>query len=269
MSQGSPFELTGKRIFITGGAGFLGTHFVHALSAAGADVVIGERAESMQAAHALAAEVHEQYGKKGEVVEIDVRSEESVNTVIDLLFSASSVDVVINNAAIDPKFDPSASANDRTFENYSEEAMKESVDVNMLGYWRVSKAAVRNMLKIGKGNIINISSIYGVTVPHQDIYPEGTQKPVDYGMTKSAVQYLTRYIAGTYGKQGIRSNALVLGGVYKGHDDEFVKKYGQYSMMGRMTLPEEVGAPLVFLVSDASQGVTGHLLAVDAGWSAW
>lgn len=254
----SQFDLTGKVILITGGSGFLGQHFVDALAEAGAKVVITDRQEP------------ESLQESVEFIEVDVTSQESVDELFSSVIKKhKKVDVVINNAAIDPKFDPKADQNEKIFENYPEELMKQSVDVNMLGYWRVAKSAVTEMLKQGSGNIINISSIYGMTVPHQDIYPEGTQKPVDYGMTKSAIQYLTRYIATTYGKEGIRSNALVLGGVFKGHDDEFVKKYSQHTMLGRMTKTDDVGAPLVFLASDASKGMTGHLMAVDAGWGAW
>lgn len=258
------FDLTGKTVILTGGAGWLAEYFTKDLVAAGAQVVLTDVNEQ-----ALATRV-EQFPERVSGIVMDVTKQESVDaTFAAIIEQVKKIDIVINNAAIDPKFDPNADANTKHFENYPEEAMRQSVEVNMLGTWRVSKAAVKHMLEMGDGNIINISSIYGVTVPHQHIYPEGTQKPVDYGMTKSGIQYLTRYIAATYGKQGIRANALVLGGVEKGHEESFMQQYGSHTMLGRMTEKEEVGAPLVFLASDASRGMTGHLLTVDAGWSAW
>ncbi len=270
------FDLTGKNILLTGGSGFLAEYFAMALAEAGADLAL-TYSRNKEKAEELADKVKAAHGTQAIVLPMDVTDQAGVDQAFeDVINKLGGVDVVINNAAIDPKFDPQSSANDRLFENYPEEAMQQSVQVNMLGPWRVAKTAVRHMLQSGdahqiggRGNIINISSIYGVVPPHQDIYPAGTQKPVDYGMTKAAAQYLTRYIAATYGQQDIRSNALIVGGVLKGHDEEFQKKYGQYSMFGRMTLPEEVGAPLVFLASDASQGTTGHLLTVDGGFSAW
>lgn len=268
-AQGKPFSLTGKKILLTGGSGFLAEHFAMALAQAGADIAL-TYGRNKDKAQQLAEKVKTTHGTQAYTFSMDVTDQKSVDEGFTAAQKAlGGIDVVVNNAAIDPKFDPGSNANDRLFENYPEEAMQQSVQVNMLGPWRVAKTAVHYMLEVGNGNIINISSIYGVVSPHQDIYPTGTQKPVDYGMTKAAVQYLTRYIAATYGKQGIRSNALVIGGVLKGHAEEFQKKYSQYSMLGRMTLPEEVGAPLVYLASDASRGTTGHLLAVDGGFSAW
>ncbi|MBI1833409.1 MAG: SDR family oxidoreductase [Candidatus Andersenbacteria bacterium] len=257
------FDLHGKVILVTGGAGFLAEHFVTSLLEAGAKVALADIA--LKAVQARAQKLRENVVP----VHMDVTKQDSVDEAFAAVIKEfGRIDVVVNNAAIDPKFDPNSSANTKVFENYPEEAMEQSVDVNMLGTWRVSKAAVKHMLESGGGNIISISSMYGLSVPHQDIYPEGTQKPVDYGMTKAAIQYLTKYIAGTYGQKNIRANALVLGGVFKNHDDAFVEKYAKYTMLGRMTDPAEIGAPLVFLASEASKGMTGHLLVVDAGWSA-
>lgn len=257
-------NLKNKTVLLTGGAGWLAEHFTKSLVDAGAKVVLVDVDKDAVAQRAA------MFGDSAVGMQMDVTKDEEVASVFATAIDAfGSIDVVVNNAAIDPKFDPNVQANTSSFEQYPDEMMRQSIEVNMLGAWRVSKAAVKHMLSAGGGNIVTISSIYGVTVPHQDIYAEGTQKPVDYGMTKSAIQYMTRYIAATYGKQGIRANALVLGGVFKGHDDKFVEKYSQHTMLGRMTQVDEVGAPLVFLASDASKGMTGHLLAVDAGWSAW
>lgn len=256
--------MTNKVVFLTGGAGWLAEYFTKSLVDAGAKVVLADVNDSALQNRAS------QFGDNVATVVMDVTSQASVDEAFTKAIEMfGDIDVVINNAAIDPKFDPGAKANTSHFENYPEEAMRQSVEVNMLGAWRVSKTAVAHMLSKGAGNIIAISSMYGVSVPHQEIYPEGTQKPVDYGMTKSALQYMTKYIAATYGKQNIRANTLVLGGVFKGHNDEFVKKYSTHTMLGRMIDVDEIGAPLVFLASDASKAMTGHLLSVDAGWTAW
>ena len=244
-------DLKNKIILITGGKGFLGEYFVQALTSAGAIVIT--------------ADIHPEAD-----VQMDVTSTESIKAAFsDVLATRSRIDVVVNNAAIDPKFDGNADQNAKQFENYPEELIQKSLDVNLLGYTLVAQEAVRHMLSQKSGNIINVSSIYGLVGPDQSIYPEGTQKPVDYFITKGGVVMLTKFLATTYGSKGIRANTLTLGGVFKGHNEEFTSKYGAQTPLGRMANPEEVGGPLVFLASDASNYMTGANLIVDGGWTAW
>lgn len=244
-------NLSNKVVVITGGAGFLGEYFVKSLQEAGATVIATDR------------------GEKADVV-LDVTNKESIVSAFDTIIAKhGKIDVVVNNAAIDPKFDASADKNAALFENYPEDLLKKSLEVNLLGYTLVAQEAVRRMLPQQYGNIINVSSIYGVVGPDQNIYPEGTQKPVDYFITKGGVVMLTKFLATTYGNKGIRANTLTLGGVFKGHGKEFTDKYGARAPLGRMAQPEEVGGPLVFLASDASSYMTGANLVVDGGWTAW
>ncbi len=245
-------DLTNKVILITGGTGFLGTHFSRALQDAGAQVIITSR------------------DGDGGGIALDVTKKESITSAFQQAIDQHGrIDTVINNAAIDPKFEAGADKNDKKFENYPEELLRQSLEVNLLGYTLVAQEAVKHMLKAGKGNIINISSIYGVTGPDQRIYPEGTQKPVDYFITKGGVVMLTKFLATTYGPKGIRANTLTLGGVFNEHDEAFQTQYGNRTPLGRMAKPEEVGGPLVFLASDASSYMTGANLIVDGGWTAW
>lgn len=244
-------DLQNKVILITGGKGFLGEYFTTALRDAGATVVISD--------------VHPKAD-----VQMDVTNKESIKSAFDtVIASHGKIDVVVNNAAIDPKFDGSADQNAKLFENYPEELIRKSLDVNLLGYTLVAQEAVRHMLAQQSGNIINVSSIYGMVGPDQGIYPNGTQKPVDYFITKGGVVMLTKFLATTYGSKGIRANTLTLGGVFKEHGKDFTDKYGARTPLGRMANPEEVGGPLVFLASDASSYMTGANLIVDGGWTAW
>jgi NAD(P)-dependent dehydrogenase (short-subunit alcohol dehydrogenase family) len=254
----STHDLTGKVVLLTGAAGFLGSYFVRALREAGATVMATDIAQG--------AEVH-----------LDVTDQSSVDAVFhEVLQEHNRIDVVINNAAINPKFDADAPQNVLTFVDYPEEAMRASVEVNLLGAWRVCKTAVKHMLEQSpspkasasqRGNIVNIASFYGVTPPRQEIYREGTEKPVDYAITKAGLIMLTRQIASQFGRQGIRANALAPGGVRNKQDDEFQRRYSVNTSLARMTEPEEIADALVFLVSDASRGMTGETLIVDSGWS--
>lgn len=251
MHKQSPFQLDKKVVVITGGTGFLGTHFTDALKQAGATVITTDIGGTPD-------------------ISLDVTDKESISSAFHtILKKHSTIDVVINNAALDPKFDAAASKNDKVFENYPEELLNNSLDVNLKGYVLVAQEAIKHMLKQGHGNIINISSIYGVVGPDQRIYPNGTQKPVDYFITKGGVVMLTKFLATTYGDKGIRANTYTLGGVFKNHDEAFQKSYGSRVPLGRMAQPDEVGAPLIFLASDASGYMNGANLIVDGGWTAW
>ncbi|MDA1168940.1 MAG: SDR family oxidoreductase [bacterium] len=244
-------NLSKKIVVITGGSGFLGEYFTKALQEAGATVIATDRSG-------------------GAEIQLDVTSKASISSAFDAVIAKhGKIDVVVNNAAIDPKFDASADKNAALFENYPEELLKKSLDVNLLGYTLIAQEAVKRMLVQKSGNIINVSSIYGIVGPDQGIYPEGTQKPVDYFITKGGVVMLTKFLATTYGSKGIRANTLTLGGVFKDHGKEFTDKYGARTPLGRMANPEEVGGPLVFLASDASSYMTGANLIVDGGWTAW
>ncbi len=245
----SSIDLSGQVILLTGGGGFLGNYFVKVLKAANATVIATDITKFVDKI-------------------LDVRNQNSVDQVFaDIMRDLGRIDTVINNAAIDPKFDTKAKKNSHTFINYPEEAMQLSIDTNLLGAWRVSKTAIRYMLAQGHGNIVNVASFYGLTPPRQEIYPAGTEKPVDYSITKAGIIMLTRHLASQFGRQGIRANALAPGGVLNNHAEEFQQKYAEHTSFGRMNTPEEVADALLFLVSDQSRGMTGEVLTVDAGWS--
>jgi len=240
-----------KVILITGASGFLGQHFTAALKKAGGTVITTDINDKCN-------------------LNLDVTDPVSINTAFNqVITDHGRLDVVVNNAALDPKFDPSANQNSQLFENYPDELLRQSLDVNLRGYVLVAQAAIKQMLKQASGHIINISSIYGLVGPNQTIYPDGTQKPVDYSITKGGVIMLTKYLATTYGAKNIRANTLTLGGVEKNHDEAFQKNYSDKTPLGRMMQPAEVGPPLVFLASDDSSYMTGANLVIDGGWTAW
>ncbi len=245
------FDLTNKVILLTGGTGFLGEYFTPSLKAAGATVVVTDVTDKAE-------------------IKLDVTDKQSITTAFsETVKKHGKIDVVINNAALDPKFDAGAEKNAKLFENYPEELLQKSLDVNLRGYVLVAQEAIKHMLTQNGGHIINIASIYGLVGPDQSIYPAGTQKPVDYAITKGGVIMLTKYLATTYGNKGIRANTYTLGGVNKNHDETFQKNYGARAPLGRMANPEEVAGPLVFLCSDASSYITGTNLIADGGWTAW
>jgi len=268
MNDLKKFELKGKTILITGGAGFLGQLFGKAVADAGANVVLADL--NLAASEKAAGEIAAQTGGTVVGMAMDVTNKENITATIDAIVARfGSLDVTVNNAGLDPKFDATVPTNDKQFENYPEEFIRKSLEVNLLGATLVAQASVKQMLKQGFGNIINISSLYGINGPDQKIYPEGTQKPVDYSISKGGLVMLTKWLATSYANKGIRANTMTLGGVIRNHPEDFQKKYGAKVPDGKMVGQDEIGSPLIFLASQASSGVNGCNLIVDHGFSAY
>lgn len=267
------FSLEGRTALVTGGAGLLGRQFTRALGEAGANVVVADI--DFDAAHD-----HAQVLREGQIpaiaARVDVTDPESVSALFaHTLSEFERLDVLVNSAALDPKFDPQhlgeQSAN--AFENYALELWQKSLEVNLTGVFLACQAAGKVMVAQGSGVIINISSVYGLAGPDQRIYPrvDGHQqyKPVDYPVTKAGILGLTRYLAAYYAGTQIRVNALTPGGIYNQHDDEFATRYAAKSISGRMAHEDEMNGALLFLASDASSYMTGANLVVDGGYTAW
>lgn len=269
------FSLDDRVVVITGGAGLLGVEYGLAVAKAGATVVLADIDESR--VRLAAAEVSHKTGSPTLGIGVDVADKDSVTAMArKVAESFGRIDGLVNNAAINPKFDSDeASKHTFTFEDYPLELFKQSLDVNVTGMFLCAQAVAPVMLAQGRGVIVNISSTYGLTGPDQRLYESDNParprrvKPVDYSVTKSAVLGFTRYLASYWGEQGIRVNTLTPGGVYTDQDPGFVRRYSARTPMGRMARRDEYRGALVFLLSDASTYMTGANLVVDGGWTSW
>jgi NAD(P)-dependent dehydrogenase (short-subunit alcohol dehydrogenase family) len=275
----SRFNLSNRVAIVTGGPGLLGKEFCRTLAEAGASVVVADI--NADGVNAVTKDLIEN-GYHALGVATDVTQPESVQVLFKkTLDTFGRLDILVNSAALDPKFDPEALAEmakrgtvSGAFEDYPLESWKAALDVNLTGMFLCCQAAVKPMLTQGKkGSIINICSTYGLVAPDQRIYQrDGTQtsfKPVYYSVTKAGVLGLTLYLAAYYAGTDIRVNALTPGGVYNNHDDVFLKAYNARTIMGRMAKKDEMNGALLFLASDASSYMTGSNLVVDGGWTAW
>lgn len=267
------FSLKGTTALVTGAAGLLGRQFSRALGEAGAAVVVADLDEkaAQEQAEALRADTMEALA-----VSVDVTQPGSVaSMVVQAVEAFGGLDVLVNSAALDPKFDPEnlqgQSAN--AFEDYPLDSWNKAMDVNLTGMFLACQAAARQMVKQNRGVMINICSTYGLVGPDQRLYerPDGPRqyKPVYYSVSKAGVLGLTRYLATYYAGKPIRVNALTPGGVYNQHDETFLRGYSARTVMGRMAEPDEMKGAIVFLASDASSYMTGANLVVDGGWTVW
>jgi len=269
------FNLTGRVAVVTGGVGLLGTEFCRTLAEAGAAVaVVDLNASSSKAT----ADTLTNSGYKALAVPTDITKPESVHAMVESVMSAfGRIDILVNSAALDPKFDPDAVKKGITpgaFEDYPLDQWNAALNVNLTGMFLVTQACVKPMIAQGrKGSVINICSTYGLNGPDQRIYVKEGQrvafKPVYYTVTKAGVMGFTKYLAAYYADTEIRVNALTPGGVFNNHEDYFVKNYSARTILGRMAKKDEMNGALLFLASDASSYMTGNNVVVDGGWTAW
>jgi NAD(P)-dependent dehydrogenase (short-subunit alcohol dehydrogenase family) len=256
------FDLDGRVAVVTGGMGQLGSVYVAGLAERGMRVAVFDTAsgEVPAGARAFAVDITDRAA-----IEEATREVEADLGVPHLL---------VNNAALDSP--PDAPAEEvGPFESYPESSFDEVMDVNVKGTFLCCQVVGGAMARAGRGSIVNISSVYGLLSPVQDLYAfrrergETFVKPVAYSVSKSAILNLTRYLATYWAKEGVRVNTLTLAGVWNDQPPEFLEAYETRVPLGRMLeAPEALGA-VVFLASDASSYVTGSNVVVDGGWSAW
>ncbi|HUE99270.1 MAG TPA: glucose 1-dehydrogenase [Anaerolineales bacterium] len=252
-------KLTSKVAIITGATSGIGKATALLFAAEGADLVItGRRAE-------LGARVRNEITEKGArclYVEADHSQADDCSRVVErTLAEFGRVDILFNNAGI---------VTSGTADTTSEETWNETFAINVTAVWRMSKLVLPHMRKQGKGVIVNNGSDWSV-VAGRDAFP--------YIMSKGAVAMMTKAMALDYARENIRVNAVCPGdtfvdrwmekGYFEGSDpvtvEEAMNESSAYIPMGRFGRPEEIGQAVLFLVSDDSSFVTGHLLLVDGG----
>jgi len=278
VGERSPFDLTGRTALITGAAGLLGIEHARALWDSGASVVMTDVDESAlrEVSHEGESEV-----ETDRVLwrVMDVTSVDSVMKVSrDLLARGIRVDVLINNAAVDPKVRGADDSDALSrFENFSVTEWDRQVAVGLRGAFLCSQVFGSLMATDGCGGVIlNVASDLSVIAPDQRLYrrsglstDQQPVKPVSYSVVKTGLVGLTRYLATYWAEQGVRANALSPGGIYVGQDSDFVSRISELIPLGRMAGRSEYRAAVQFLCSEASGYMTGQNLVIDGGRSVW
>jgi len=273
---GHLFDLTGRVAVITGGAGMLGQMHAQAVAEAGGAPVLADINERLARDTAKAIRAKHKVAALG--VKTDITNKGHVERLLKtVLAKYGRIDILINNAANDPKVGKGRTAGAWTrFEQFPMKAWNEDLSVGLTGAFLCSQVIGREMAKRGNGVILNISSDLGIIAPDQRIYekndvPANLQlvKPVTYSVVKTALIGLTRYLATYWARQGIRVNALCPGGVEAEQTAEFKERVSSRIPMGRMAGKHEYKGAVLFLISDASSYMTGATLVVDGGRTCW
>ncbi len=272
------YDLSGRTALVTGAGGLLGRQHAAALVDAGARVVVTDLGLA-QCETAIAA-VREIAPKADLVpVALDVTSQESVYAAaIDLSSHGIHVDILVNNAAIDPKVTSTPGVmHSSRFEAFPAPQWQTEIAVGLTGAMLCSQVFGTAMAKRRHGVILNIASDLGVIAPDQRLYrqpgitcdEEQPVKPVTYSVIKHGLIGLTKYLATYWADHGVRVNAISPGGVFNNQDPAFVERLTRLIPMGRMAKVDEYCAAVQFLCSDASSYMTGQNLVMDGGRSVW
>lgn len=271
------FEIRNRWALITGAAGLLGMEHVRALLDIGANVVLQDiDPKKLEQAR---IRLEDEYPQSKLVFSAsDITSEDSMNNLKSELNNAGIlVNILVNNAAINPKYDLVSAAGQKTrLENFDLQDWEYQLRVGLTGSFLCSKVFGSAMAQNGGGVIVNVASDLSIISPDQRLYQKsGIQpdeqpvKPVTYSVIKSGLIGLTKYLATYWCNSGVRVNALSPGGVFDGQSDEFILKLSALIPLGRMANVDEYRSAIQFLCSDASTYMTGQNLVIDGGRSTW
>jgi NAD(P)-dependent dehydrogenase (short-subunit alcohol dehydrogenase family) len=276
MTTRKQFDLNGRIAVITGGAGLLGPEHAIALAQVGATAVITDIDGT--AAEKTALRLGQELGSARFVgLAMDVTDPGSIQRTRDTLLQRfGKVDILVNNAAIDPKVNADSLVETSRLEHFPLEQWEFQIRVGLTGAMLCSQVFGGWMAANTGGVILNIASDLSVFAPDQRIYrkdglPDERQpvKPVTYSVIKTGLIGLTRYLATYWADKNVRVNALSPGGVYVNQPETFVKKLTNLIPLGRMARRDEYRGAVQFLCSDASSYMTGQNIVVDGGRSVW
>ncbi|MDP6717694.1 MAG: oxidoreductase [Pirellulaceae bacterium] len=254
-------RLNSKVVILVGGNGRLGQAVASAVVKAGGRAVVASRSGG------IAADILAQLDD-GERDRVDsVQADAICPQAIDRLFS----EVIEKNGRCDAIVNliwPRNKGFGTAFENVKYEDFIENVSTNLGGTFLVCQRAAAAFIEQGYGNIVNVSSIYGVMAPRFQIY-EGTgmTTAVEYAVVKPAIIHLTRYLAQYLKGHEIRVNCVSPGGILDNQPASFLRRYNAFGNSKGMLDASDVSGTLVFLLSDESRHITGQNIVVDDGFS--
>ena len=254
--------LKNKVVVITGGAGLIGKEFVKAVIENGGMAIIADINEQ------IGEEVKENLSKELnttniDFIQLDITSKDSLNNCLNYLDKKyKRIDALVNNAY------PRNKNYGKDFFEVEYSDFVENTGLNLGGYFTASQQFAQYFKSQGYGNIVNISSIYGVVAPKFEVYENTTMTmPVEYAAIKSGLIHLTKYMAKYFKGMNIKVNALSPGGILNNQPEAFLEKYKEQCLNKGMLDNSDLKGTLIYLLSDMSKYVNGQNIVVDDGFS--
>ena len=251
-------DLQKKVVVITGGCGLLGKTFVKATLANNAIVVAADI--NKEQLEKLKTEIN---SENLFIVELEITSEISIKLAIsNIQKKYGKIDALVNNAY------PRNKNYGNDVEKVTYKDFCENTDVHLGGYFLCMQQFSLFFKEQGYGNVINMSSIYGIMPPRFEVYENaGFTMPVEYAAIKSGITHLTKYFAKYYKGKNIRFNCISPGGISNNQDENFLRKYNNLSLNKGMLDREDIVGTLLFLISSASHNINGQNIIIDDGFS--
>jgi NAD(P)-dependent dehydrogenase (short-subunit alcohol dehydrogenase family) len=258
-------SLQGRVAIVTGGAGKIGEAFCEALAELGATICILDIVSDAAALHC--ERLRHRFGVQSAGFLVDVSREDSVQQAVTSVAERyGQIDILINSAAYPPVSLP---PDGRNLEAQNLQQWHANLEVMLTGCFLMTRACVPWLRRNGNGVILNVGSIYGLIGPDLRLY-EGTEmgNSAYYAAAKGGITQLTRYWATTLAPL-VRVNCIAPGGIWRQQAELFHERYRARTPLQRMAVEEDLKGTIVFFATDLSAYVTGQVLAVDGGWTAW